>query len=263
MVDKYHDLDSKVKYEEIVFQPVLKDSGDLEAATRKISATAEASGTGSADYSWVMSGTSSMPADLRIAVIRRALRLLVHIDSFSTASHLYCRVYMDSQDANHRVFDLDLTGSGSDSLAATDVMVAAYSGNTMQQTVLAAINDGLSHTFYFFFWVNVTGSAVVSVVNLWQGIGSCNATTACRCLALTFTGLLNAGLVYLYRGTGAATATLLPNGNYSGIATATIASYGYSALTLACGLTHLSIKSGTLNDLSYFTGVYFWLRGEN
>ena len=104
MADKYHS-DTQEKIEVITYEPSAKDTGDLESGTKTITATSEATGVGNADYSQAL--TLPQPGDGRLVVTRIAARLAVTIDSFDVAEHLYCRVYVDTQDANHLLFDTD------------------------------------------------------------------------------------------------------------------------------------------------------------
>ncbi len=145
-----------------------RDSTDLEAATKTITATAEASGVGNADYSAVLTGITF--SDSRLIIKRLCSRLAVTIDSFDTATHLYCRVYVDAQDADHRLFDLDWTTTGQ-KLSAVDMHSGALA------TLFNALKTGGNHTFYFFFWVDQANNAVISEARIWFAIGSCSVST--------------------------------------------------------------------------------------
>jgi hypothetical protein len=149
------------KVETIACSPGAKDSGDLETGTKTITATAEASGVESADYNTGL--TLPKPGDARLLLLRIAARLMATIDSM-TAGHLYCRVYVDQQDAEHRLFDEDWTTIG-DKLDAIDTHSGALS------TIFDLLEDGNAHIFYFFFWVD-SGNAVISLVRLWEAVGS-------------------------------------------------------------------------------------------
>ena len=105
------------RIEGISYTPNSQYSTDLETGTKAITATSEASGLANADYSSAL--TLPRPADARLAVKRIAARLAVAVDSFDGATHLYCRVYLDQQDAAHMLFDEDWTGTGT-KLAAVD-----------------------------------------------------------------------------------------------------------------------------------------------
>jgi len=146
--------------------PAIQDTGDLEAATKTITATAEASGLGAADYNKAL--TLAKPPDARIIIKRVITRLAVTIDTITAPSTtLYCRVYVDAQDADHKLFDLNWNTTGN-KLSVSEL----GSG-----TIFDLLTDGAAHTFYFYFWVdaNATGGITISVVQLWEGVGS--ATT--------------------------------------------------------------------------------------
>lgn len=183
------EIGNQEKIETLYYAPGLQDTGDLEAATKTITATSEASGVGNADYSHAI--TLSKPSDARLTVKRVAARLAVTIDSM-TAGHLYCRVYVDAQDAAHRLFDEDWTGIGA-KLDAVD----KTSG-----TLFDLMTDGAQHTFYFFFWVD-SGNAVLSVVQLWECVSTCTTGWA-EILRLDHQGLISFD-IYAYKlGTGTA-----------------------------------------------------------
>ena len=108
MADKEHS-DTQEKVETIVYPHLIPTTGDLEAATKTITAAVEATGVVNADYSSAL--TLPKPSDTRLVILKVAARLAVTIDSM-TAGHLYCRVYVDAQDADHRLFNEDWTSSG-------------------------------------------------------------------------------------------------------------------------------------------------------
>jgi len=149
------------KIEAIVYNPGIKDSGDLEAATKTITATSEATGLGNADYSKAL--TLPKPDDARLVIKRIASRYSVTRDS-GTSNNTYMRVYVDAQDSDHRLFDVDIQANP---LGAVDTHSGALA------TIFDLLKDGSSHTFYFFFWVD-TGDAVISLVRLWEAWGSCS-----------------------------------------------------------------------------------------
>ncbi len=186
MADRYHS-DTQEKIEVISYAPGTQDSTDLEAGTNTITATAEATGVGNADYSAAL--TLPAPSDGRLEVMVVGARLSCTIDSM-TAGDLYCRVYVDQQDADHRLFDLDWTTNGN-KLSFSQTYSAAY------PAIFNLLKDGGAHTFYFFFWVD-TGNAVISLVQLWEGVGSSNG----RVLMLDFTGLVWANVNPGQQGTG-------------------------------------------------------------
>jgi hypothetical protein len=148
------------KVEWLTYVPNVKTSNDLEAGTKTITATSEASGLGNADYS--VSLTLPAPTDSRLAVKRIGERLAVTIDSLSTGASLRCRVYVDSQDANHLLFDETWAAAG----AQLDAHMC-YVG--LRDAVFTAITDGAAHTYYFYFWKTAegTGNTIISLVAIY------------------------------------------------------------------------------------------------
>lgn len=187
------------KIETIVYCPGLQDTADLEAATETITATSEASGVANADYSKAL--TLPKPDDARLVVKRIAARLQVTRNS-GTSSNLYCRVYVDVQNAAHRLFDVDIQAN---SLSATDLT----SG-----TIFDLLSDGAEHTFYFFFWVD-SGDSVISLVQLWEGVGTCS-TSDKEVLRLTHSGFISLTHRWHVQGTGNLGATIQPTSQTAG-----------------------------------------------
>lgn len=165
----------------ITYSPGLQDSGDLEAGTTSITATAE--GATWADYDYTVNMTLPAPTDARLVLKRIAARLAVTLDSLSTGANLKCRVYVDVKDAAHRLFDLSWGASGAQ-LAAAD-----FASSDADPTIFNALKDGAAHTFRFFFWKDVagTGDTVLSVVNLWEGVGT-SGTSGVVTMSLTHSG---------------------------------------------------------------------------
>lgn len=172
------------RIERIAYSPGLPSTGDLEGATKTITAVTEGA---VADYSAAL--TLASPTEVRLQVKRIASRLAVVIDSM-TAVTLYCRVYVDAQATNNRLFDLSWTTTG-EKLHAVDTHAAALA------TIFNLLKDGAAHTFYFFFWVSA-GNAVLSYVNLWETVGTCLASPAgVPTLSLNHQGFLG-GFFRLY-----------------------------------------------------------------
>jgi len=180
MSDKYHS-DTQEIIESIYFAPDTKDTGDLEGATKTITATSKQS---TADYSKVM--TMAKPSDARMLIKRIGTRLSVTRDSGSS-NNLYCSVYIDDADGSdldHCLYDgVDVQAA---SLQAQDVLVGT------KEVIFNLLKDGSSNTFYFFFWVD-SGNSVISLVQLWYGVGS-TSTTGFTCLTISHTGLILFGM---------------------------------------------------------------------
>lgn len=190
------------KVEALTYSPNLQDSGDLEAGTKTITATSEASGLGNADYSKAL--TLANPDDARLVIKRMGTRLAVTIDSFDTATHLYCRVYVDAQDADHRLFDEDWDSTGA-KLDATSIHSA------LKSTIFNLLKDGTEHTFYFFFWIDQANNAIISLVQLWECVGSGNVNdSSAIALEVVHTGFLSFAAKLGLQGTGTAKARFRP-----------------------------------------------------
>lgn len=101
---------------------------------------------------------------------------------------------MDAQDAEHLLFDTDFTATG-ENLAAVDT----HSGN--KAAIFNLLKDDSAHTFYFFLWINQAGNAVISAVQLWEGVGTCS-TERQEVLQLNFSGISSVYVRHTREGTG-------------------------------------------------------------
>ncbi len=179
------------KIETITYTPGAQDTGDLEGATHTIVPTARPA-IGSAQYS--ASLTLPKPDDVRLVVKRIAARLNVNIAGLGTATHVYCSVRVDEDDANHELFNEDWTSTGSKLAGET-----THSGN--KATIFNLLKDGAAHTFYFLFWADVASQATIDVVELWEGVG--NIGNSGNSIAdLTHTGLVEVDYGTAKAGTG-------------------------------------------------------------
>jgi len=241
MTDKLH-TDTREKPATIYYMPGVQDSGDLETAAKSIVRTAEASGLQNADYNRPL--TIPQPADLRLTVKRLAARLAVNIDSFDVATHLYCRVYVDIQDADHRLFDMDWTGSGSKLIVAD-----TFTGN--KTTVFNLLKDGAAHTFYFFFWVNQANNAVISLVQLWEGV-ACSDSTPQPVLDIAHDGFISLYCRVDKQGTGSSSLWLCLPDTYDYISKATNSvAYEMAVPAAIVNNFHLRINASVATDLWY------------
>jgi hypothetical protein len=202
MPNKLHTDRRRAIYENIGWAPGLKDTTDLEAATKTISATAEASGVGNADYSSVqtlsvttcLNTVFSTLAACRIAIQRMATRLSVTIDSDDGTHDLRCRVYVDAQAANNLLYDLTYSTTGNQ-LAVQDAAVG------LKETIFNLLKDGSAHTFYFYFWSPGNHSPVISLCQLWFGVGGSTSSTL-KHIQLTMTGMASFGMIHTGPTTG-------------------------------------------------------------
>jgi len=248
------------KVEFLIYNPGLKNTGDLEAGTNTITPTSEASGTGNADYSCAL--TLPKPDDVRLVVKRICSRLSVNIAGLGTATHVYCRVYVDAQDADHRLFDEDWTSTGA-KLDAVDT----HSGS--KSTIFNLLKDGQSHTFYFFFWADVADQATVDAVQLWEGVGSCSTSWQNpEYLSLTHTGLVMP-MVRQLKGAGTGS---ISGQEYMGTTFPTPAGTGNlksftdtlrpEGVRLVYGGWCVSTFGTVATDILYLVGASFVLRSE-
>lgn len=254
MADKFHS-DTEEKVETISYTPYLQDTGDLEDATKTITATSEASGLVSADYNKAL--TLPKPDDARLVIKRIASRLAVTIDSM-TAGHLHLRVYVDVQDADHKLFDEDWTTTGE------KLDCKSWTSGT----IFDLLKDGSAHTFYFFFWVD-SGNAVISLVQLWEGVGSTGADAVgwhCEILRINHIGWVQVGIYTPRVGTGSKGVMLhCPADSPS---THTVVTYATTdsltkkdTLILSAGNAMISFLDGTVStDLLYVDSINVTLR---
>lgn len=152
----------------IGYRPQLQDSGDLEAATKSITATAE---PGAADYTSAL--TIAAPSDARLVVSNLGVRLAVTIDSFGGGGTIL----------NYRI------SRGGTSVATGTVSTGASTG---AKVVVGNVSSGTltgAATYTIFFWVDA-GSCVISVVQLYVAVGATGATGGygTTCLTLSHIG---------------------------------------------------------------------------
>jgi uncharacterized membrane protein len=231
------------------YAPGLKDTTDLEAATKTITATAEASGVGNADYSSAL--TLTAPSNAKIAVARIGARLSVTIDSDDGTHDLKCRVYVAAQDADHMLFDLTYSSTGNQ-LSVQDTLVGT------KEVIFNLLKDGASHTFYFFFWSPGNHSPVISVVELWEAVGTVGTDWEDNIITFNHDGFASYHAALRVQGTGAPRIDLCPNGLGSGdyIFTASGATAeSFLANALLKGLNTFYVKGSVATDLSYIYSV--------
>lgn len=255
--------DTQPKYETLTYRPDLKSTNDLEAATTAISVTSKPAGS---QYTSAL--LIGAPADARIAVNRIATRLSVTMDSLNAgAAHLYCQVYVDDATglvANNQLFSIDLVATGN-ALAVQTVLVG------VKEVIFNLLKDGATHNFYFFFWVDA-GNAVISVVQLWEGVGDSDSSYVNRpMLTLSHTGILqyvlvatsvaaNAGELrcfngVVYNGLGGweyLAATGLQNNYATQIATCLVVKDGI----------YFGIRTSVATDMAALRNAIFILRSE-
>jgi hypothetical protein len=232
MANKYHS-DTQEKIEVLSYAPEIQNSGDLEAATKTISATSKPA---TADYS--ASLTIPAPNDARWQVKRAGVRLQLTVDSIS-AGHLYGSLYVNGVERK----SFDLTGTG-EKIAVVDLTEGQF-------------NIGTSNNFEVYLWVD-TGDATISLCQIWQAVGSTDTGyTFPFCLQLMHKGMaqwmietnrIGSGSGDLRIGHGESARPACYNttfGAYSVLTPSTI-------LSKDCGV---SMRINTVGDLGGFYGV--------
>ena len=234
--------------ESIYYYPSAKDTGDLEAATKTVTATSEASGLANKDYSYAI--TLPAPSDSRLTVQRICSRLSVVIDSM-TATHAYCRIYVDAQDAEHLLFDKDYTSTGT-KLEAVDVLVGT------KEAIFNLLKDGSAHTFYFYFWVDA-GNAVLSLVKLWECVGTCATGVSVSIIKLDYSGMIDFVAGFDKIGTGTVSMTLYDATN-STVALLGSLTHGQSQIRLTKTGVYVKGLGTVATDMNYFSWCNISLR---
>jgi hypothetical protein len=256
MTDKLHS-DEQEKLEQLLYSPGLQDTTDLETGTRVINTTSEPSGLGSASFSAAL--TLSRPTDTRLAVKRICARLAVTIDTIPSGdTDLYCRVYVDAQDTAHRLFDINWNSTGAKATA-----IDAHS--SALATIFGLLGDGTTHTFYFFFWKAGTGTGItISLVQLWEGVGSKIAGAGTPCFSITHTGLISGFMVCSKAGSGSATIRLCQGIQDSTYLWYLISTTNEAPIPLTMGINFgLAINTSFDTDIAYLVRIFLTLRNEN
>lgn len=170
MANKLHS-DRRPTIEQFLLNGVIADTGDLEAATKTITATSEGA---VADYT---SGAITLnagnvfctPPDTRLRILRIATRCSITIDSDDGTHDLRCRIYIDTQDADHLLYDLTFTTTGNQ--LASQCLTAAT-----KAILFNLLNSSASHVYKFFFWTPGNHSPVISVANTWEAVGGTSSS---------------------------------------------------------------------------------------
>jgi len=241
--------------ESIHYAPGLVNTGDLEPATKTITATSEAVGLTNADYSATL--TLSKPADARLVVKRICTRFEVIRDS-GTSLWTQMRVYVDVQDAAHMLFDNNIQDP-----AQNPASSAVH--ETYKPDIYNLLKDGGAHTFYFFLWVD-SGDSIISKVQLWEAVGSpSTAFDGEPIMQLNHKGLIGVAAHASQReGSGTTTTMLMPDGDaatyFNAILQTTSAEFGVGSFIGRNPV--IAIKGTVGTDLNYVSRILFLLRSE-
>lgn len=171
----------------IRYNPGLQDSGDLEPATKTITATSKQAVS---DYSTNLA-VPAPPAEL--TVLRLGLRLQVTIDSFGgspVATRLNYSIEVNGVERGTGHW----TSAGAQ-FAGIDLLSGQF-------------NLGIANAIRIYLWVD-QGNAVVSLCQVWLGVGTAATGGHASFLRLTHTGFFQCSVTIARRGTGAASLTVL------------------------------------------------------
>lgn len=246
------------RYEYISYAPLLQDSGDLEAATKTISATTEQAG---ADYTAAI--TIPAPPDPRLAVLAIGGQLNVTIDSFGGGGTTL----------NYRVKRAGVSVSTGTLEAAAGVGAKVVSWETLNPVGL-----GTPQTYTVYLWVNA-GTCVISISRLYVAVGSgAIGTSGLRsCLSITHTGMVMMGGQTSRQGVGNfnagvryAAGTLNANAGYdwawyfqSSAGTGTQLGPVGATPMFSPGALYLAVNNAvTATDLAYYGAVRLVLRTD-
>jgi hypothetical protein len=255
----------RAKYEHLSWSPGLKDTNDLEVATKSIIKTSEDSGVGNADYSILMSA-AALPADARIAVAMAAAKSSLTIDSDDGTHDLRCRIYLDVQDSDHLLMDLTFSSTGS------QLSVQNLSAST-KAVIFNLLKDGGSHTWYWFFWTPGSHAPVISEVRLYYGLGaSTGSETWNEVLEVTHVGMFQVMWEFTCVGSGntevwviepKGTVGYMMNLMQAGIMNASNYSIANNIILMSwSGFGLLQVNPTVATDLRYLNDFHLILRSE-
>lgn len=226
--------------EAIAYTPGVQDSGDLEAATAMVTATAKPA---TPDYATSL--TVPAPADGRVEVLRTALRLQVTVDSFGgepAATALSATVEVNDVE---KLAAVSFTSTG-DGFASVDIT--------------AGVVLGASTSLKVYLWVD-QGEAVVSAVRLWLGVGSVSTGQPMPVARIHHAGALALSARVHRAGTGAPYIYLAP---YSAVwdwyGSASGDGVRFQVPSFICHHDWLLMQGTVTGDLNYLETLYLNLR---
>jgi hypothetical protein len=233
MADKYH-TDTQGKISGIIYTPWFQDSGNLETGTRTITATTK---PGSADYS--ASLTMQNADDGRLMVRRLCQRLNLHIDSFGgapAATRLYYSVAVNGVERASGEF----TAAGADNPIAWDLTEGQF-------------NLGSANVITVYLWVD-RGNAVISVAQIWQGVGTCTIWWSSFPLEISHTGLVQVSANFTRIGNGTTSSHLMALGSLASMSESLQADAS-SKLSIVSGSFAIRLKGTVTTDLNYISNI--------
>lgn len=234
------------KIETIIYAPGIQDSGDLEAGTKTVTATAK-----QATPDYTTSLTVPAPSDSRLTVKQLALRGNIHIDSFGgtpQATKIYCTVECNGVE---KVSAVQLTSAGAD--------------NLFSQDITADFNLGTANELKVYLWVD-QGNAVISLCQLWLAVGTNETVNLDWLIGLAHTGMLT--LLWRFPRLGTGTSSVLitegdwaPGGcNYWQGTPSSYANDDQMKLALVAGDVRINARGTVATDINYLRRLTAILR---
>jgi len=234
------------KIETLTYNSYLQDTGDLEAATKTITATTKPA---TADYTHDL--TIPSPSDGRVVVTNIGIRGNIHIDSFGgppAATKVYCTIEIGGVEV---ISAVELTNAAADNFFGANL-------TTTQFPV------GSAQTIGIFLWAD-QGDAVISVAQIWASVGT-YGTSWMNILEINHAGFIAVGDNSLILGSGSISRSLKVKGGAVGGTVAlniTDTSLNLNqTLTICAQGVYWRMKSSVATDLAYIYGITAVLRGE-
>jgi hypothetical protein len=231
MAGKYHS-DTKERTDAIIYSPGLQNSGDLESSTKNITVTSK---PGTPDYGANLT-TIDVP-DARLKVKRLCQRLLVHIDSFGgvpAATKLYYSLEVNGVERASGEF----TTAGADNPVSWDLTEGQF-------------NLGVNNSIQVFLWVD-QGNAVVSLVQLWQAVGTCTTGWSAFPLEIEHSGLAQVSANFTRVGSGSPSCHLISLGTSSSMSES-LQSDISSRISIFYNNPAIRLKGTAVTDMNYIS----------
>lgn len=232
--------------EQVSYEPGYLDTTDLESGTKTIAATSEAAGVGNADYSYNGTVVEVPPNDLTVLSMGSALD--VTIASGMTSTQVNCRAYIDAQDADHRLLDVQWASTGT-------YYERSEFTESSTPAMFSLLTDGGSHTIYVYLWVD-SNDSTTTLIRWGAGVGTTELADSqdADCLSIDTGGDVWASAMFDYSYIQSGTSYFRPDEDSLGYITLTSDNRGtflLESVNSPRGATWLS--SG--NGLGIITGV--------
>jgi hypothetical protein len=237
MSDKYHS-DTQERIETIIYNPGLQDSGDLEAGTKTITATSKPQ---TPDYTTNL--TAPNVPNSKLIVRRLCQRIYIHIDSFGgvpLATKLCYSIVINTVERATGEF----TGVGVDNFFSWDIIEGQF--------ILGDPNN-----IQVFLWVDA-GNAIVSLCQLWQGVGTCTTGWSSFPIDVKHSGLAQVSANFARIGSGSIGCHLMPLGTNSAMSESLQGDIS-SKLSIVKGSFVIRLKGSVPTDLNYLASLNFVL----